>query len=268
MKLYEILNGDKEEYMFPCIYLWVNLIDNKKYVGQAQNFYKRMYDYKVKRANKHLLNAIDKYGIDNFNIYVLEKIKDIKDLDKREQYWMDYYRCYEQDKGYNICRFASTTRGYHHTEETRKLLSKIRKENPVSLKGENNPMYGKHHTEEWRNNHSKWLKEKWEKDEEYRKFWHDKMSGENNYFHGKSFSGENNPMYGKHHTEETKKKISDANKGKYYGKTVKVICVETKQIFESISQTAKFFNSNINGIYVALDKENRTCKGYHFKRLV
>lgn len=214
MKLYEILNGDKEEYMFPCIYLWVNLIDNKKYVGQAQNFYKRMYDYKVKRANKHLLNAIDKYGIDNFNIYVLEKIKDIKDLNEREQYWMDYYRCYEQDKGYNICRFASTTRGYHHTEETHKLLSKIRKENPVSLKGENNPMYGKHHT------------------------------------------------------EETKKKISDANKGKYYGKTVKVICVETKQIFESISQAAKFFNSNINGIYVALDKENRTCKGYHFKRLV
>ena len=31
------------------------------------------------------------------------------------------------------------------------------------------------------------------------------------------FSGENNPFYGKHHTEETKKKISEARKGKTQG---------------------------------------------------
>ena len=30
-------------------------------------------------------------------------------------------------------------------------------------------------------------------------------------------SGENNPMYGKHHTEESKKKISENRKGKYCG---------------------------------------------------
>lgn len=30
-------------------------------------------------------------------------------------------------------------------------------------------------------------------------------------------SGENNPMYGKHHTEETKRKLSEAHKGKYTG---------------------------------------------------
>lgn len=30
------------------------------------------------------------------------------------------------------------------------------------------------------------------------------------------FSGENNPMYGKHHSEETKKKISNANSGKTF----------------------------------------------------
>ena len=30
--------------------------------------------------------------------------------------------------------------------------------------------------------------------------------------------GEKNPFYGRHHTEETKKKLSEANKGKQLGK--------------------------------------------------
>ena len=33
----------------------------------------------------------------------------------------------------------------------------------------------------------------------------------------KKYSGENHPMFGKHHTEETKKKISKARKGKLIG---------------------------------------------------
>ena len=267
MKLYEILSDNKKDYEFSCIYLWTNLVNGKHYVGQTQNFYSRMYQYNKTHGNKYLKNAISKYTLENFEIEVLEKT-DIENLDSREQYWLDYYCSYERDKGYNICQFASTTRGYKHTPETREILSQKRKENPVSLAGENNPMYGKTHTEEWRKNHSDWLKNKWETDEEYRNFWHDKMSGENNYFYGKSMSGDKNPMYGKHHSEETKQKISEANKGKYNGKSTKVICVETQEIFESINKAAQHFDSNINGIYVALDKENRTCKGYHFKRLV
>lgn len=35
--------------------------------------------------------------------------------------------------------------------------------------------------------------------------------------HSLLYSGENAPMYGKHHTEEAKKKMSDAKKGKYTG---------------------------------------------------
>ena len=268
MKLYEILNGNKEDYRFSCIYLWTNLVNGKHYVGQTQNFYNRMRQYNITHGNKYLKNAIAKYTLDNFEIEVLEKVDKLEDLDLREQYWIDYYCSYEKDKGYNICQFASTTRGYKHTEETRKILSQQKKENPVILLGENNPMYGKVHTKEWKYNHSEWLKNKWETDDNYRNFWHEKMSGENNYFYGKDMSGENNSMYGKHHTEETKRKISEAKKGKYNGKSTQVICVETQEVFESIGKVAKHFNSNVNGIYVALDKENRTCKGYHFKRLI
>ena len=41
---------------------------------------------------------------------------------------------------------------------------------------------------------------------------HVDIKGENHPMYGRT--GENHPMYGKHHTEETKKKISEAKKGK------------------------------------------------------
>lgn len=108
------------------------------------------------------------------------------------------------------------------------------------------------------------MKEKWEKDEEYRNFWHEKMTGENNYFYGVHLTGEKNPMFGKKHSEQTRKKISDSKKGKFYGKTVKIQCVETGKIYISISQASKELNVNINAIYSILDKPNRTCKKLHF----
>lgn len=56
------------------------------------------------------------------------------------------------------------------------------KKKSESMKGENNPFYGKHHTKEVRTKISEKLKGK--------------------------MSGEKNPFYGKHHTKETKQKIS------------------------------------------------------------
>ena len=40
------------------------------------------------------------------------------------------------------------------------------------------------------------------------------ISGENSHFYGKDMAGENNPFYGRHHSEETKTKLSEANKGR------------------------------------------------------
>ena len=71
MKLYEI--NSKKEYNFSCIYLWTNLVNGKKYVGQAQSFYNRMGQYKYGNFNTHLKHAVDKYGIDNFDITPVEK---------------------------------------------------------------------------------------------------------------------------------------------------------------------------------------------------
>jgi hypothetical protein len=103
------------------------------------------------------------------------------------------------------------------TPEAKENLSK-------KLSGEGNPMYGKTHTEEARNrikeaaklrmsdpqfkqNISDKIKEKWHHPE-YREII-------SNY--AKTRTGDKNPFYGKQHSDETRKIISDKNKGKFVG---------------------------------------------------
>ena len=79
------------------------------------------------------------------------------------------------------------------------------------------------------------------------------------------FSGENNPFYGKRHTEESKRKISEARKGKasgenhpFYGKHhteesldkmsknrlgkcgKKVRCINTGEVFDTMMDAARW----------------------------
>lgn len=223
MKLYEINN--KKEYDFSCIYLWTNLVNGKKYVGQTTCFYRRMKNYRYVYPNAYMEHAVNKHGVDNFDITILERDVPLDKLDEREQYWLDYYQSYDLDKGYNICKIASTTKGITHTEE-------------------------------WCQEHSDYMKEKW-KDVEYRKFWHDKMSGENNYFYGKHFSGELNPMYGKHHSQTTKDKLS-----KVIGKSVR--CVETGDVYTSITRAAQVIGVTRCVVSEALHKGYR-AGGYHWE---
>lgn len=81
----------------------------------------------------------------------------------------------------------------------------------------------------------------------------------------KKFSGENNPFYGKHHSEETKKKISNSMTGKFsgenhpfYGKHhneeslqkisknrqskggKKVKCINTGEVFDTMMDAARW----------------------------
>lgn len=266
MKLYEIFDGNRKDKMFSCIYLWTNEINGKHYVGQAQHFYNRMMVYKNRGATPKLQNAINKYGIDNFNIEILEKC-DIEYLDEREQYWMDYYQSYEADKGYNIAKYASTTRGCFHTEKARKKMSESKKGKCPHLFGEKNGMYGKHHTEEELKAISEHSKKLWE-DEEYRRFQSERISGDKNYFYGKHFNGELNAMYGKHHTEETKAKISKANKGNHtIGGCMAIRCIETNEVFISMSEAARKYGAYASAIKLAVDNPKRTCKGYHFEKV-
>ena len=131
------------EYKYSGIYIITNTINDKVYVGQAQDLYIRTKHHISDERNPLLKKAFKKYGLDKFTINVLEKCE-IEKLDDREQYWMDYYEVTNMDKGYNICPIAGSTRGVKKSQEERKQMS----ERASQRIGDLNPFYGKHHSDD------------------------------------------------------------------------------------------------------------------------
>jgi group I intron endonuclease len=69
--------------------------------------------------------------------------------------------------------------------------------------------------------------------------------------------GANNPNFGKHHSAETRRKISEA-------KCKKVVCVETGEVYRSLSAASKAAGVSLNAISNALCGESKTSGGYHW----
>lgn len=100
---------EKQSVKKECIGIYglKNKINNKWYVGQSAvsiagrwNEYRRLQCYNQPK----LLNALTKYGIDNFDKIILEECSgDQKLLDKREDYWIRHHDSVEN--GYN-CRYG------------------------------------------------------------------------------------------------------------------------------------------------------------------
>lgn len=94
-------------YMFKCINT------NKVYIGSTtQSFEKRHNQHiytlkKEKHKNKYLQSAFNKYGEDNFKFEILEIVTNKELIFEREQYWMNYYNCYDKKYGYNINPLAT-----------------------------------------------------------------------------------------------------------------------------------------------------------------
>ena len=96
------------------IYAIVNNFNGKRYVGSSQDCRERLGHHLSllrygKHQNQHLQNAFNQCLIENFLYILLEEVKDLSKLHEREQYWMDYYKSYEKDKGYNKARFAEAS---------------------------------------------------------------------------------------------------------------------------------------------------------------
>jgi group I intron endonuclease len=114
------------------IYLIKNIVNNKVYVGSAVNISKRWSRHKKDLAKgKHhsclLQRAWDKYGEQNFKFEVIEEVLNPQHLVSYEQVYLDYYKSYESDRGYNICKIAGSPYGLKHTKEAKKKMSEANK---------------------------------------------------------------------------------------------------------------------------------------------
>lgn len=216
---------------YGIIYKLTNKTNGKCYIGQTTNINKRINNYKrleCKRQPK-LYNALKKYGFDNFLFELFDTADEQETLNFLEE---SYILCFDSIQfGYNDkeggatgkrsdetkAKISKAHKGKIVSEETRRKISlartgkKLSKEHKkkisLATSGIKNPMYGKkriisettidkcRRASSGSNNPRFGIKMSNETKQ--------KISKANK---GK-LSGINNPMYGKHHSDETKQKI-------------------------------------------------------------
>lgn len=233
---------NKTEHSIICVYKWENLINHKVYIGQTINLFQRYQSLASNSIRPRMKEDIEKYGIENFELTILEQGDFTRnELVEKEEYYISLYRSDNSDKGYNICPKGSSQ--------------------PNELNG----MYGKKLSEEHIQAIKDALARDWQK-EEYRKAQHDRMAGENNTMYGVHLYGELNGMYGKHHSEETREKIRQSQLGKKCPHSWKSVrCIETQEVFNSLTEAAKQYEGSISALVGHLKGRLSRFKGYHWE---
>ena len=84
-----------------------------------------------------------------------------------------------------------------------------------------------------------------------------------------SMTGEKNPMYGKHHSEDTKRKMSEAHKGKIYANTKPILQFskngELIAEYSSLTEAERQTGCNNSHICECCKGERKSASGYIWK---
>lgn len=113
------------------VYCYTNKINSKKYIGKTKNI-ERRHEQHIKNAKSgrgHSLfhKAINKYGIDLFNLEILYSSILEDDVLEKEIYYVELYKTnvykYGLDSGYNLTRGGEGRSGYIYSDEKKLLHS-------------------------------------------------------------------------------------------------------------------------------------------------
>lgn len=125
------------------IYKITNIQNNKVYIGQTirpiqQRFQRHINDALNNVLNTHFARAIRKYGKENFVIEEIDKAQTQDELNKKEQYWINYYNSVEE--GYNETNAISKCGGNTYRSKTEKEMEVIKEKIRQTKIGDKNPM--------------------------------------------------------------------------------------------------------------------------------
>lgn len=135
------------------IYMVINSENNKKYIGQAKNIYERfrkghLSDYKNPNRdcyNTKFYKAIRKYGLDKFQVIIIELCSE-ELLDEKEKYYIKKFDTYVN--GYNSTEGGQGWSENIHSKETELKRQETRIKNK-SLMSENHPRAKMTNQEVW-----------------------------------------------------------------------------------------------------------------------
>lgn len=234
------------------IYRITNCVNNKVYIGKSIDIFNKRWPYHKAllnngtHVNKHLQNAWNKYGEENFDFSIVLECNR-EELDKYEIYYIAAYKSYLPEYGYNKTYGGD---GSIPTEETRAKMSashigilgtpESRAKQSLKLSGENNPMYG-------RKKELSPVYGKQKSDETIQKL-KDCWTDERKLAQSQRISGENNPMSGCTGNENPSSRSA--------------ICIETGDFFETLKDAAKWCglktHTNISNVCRGLRKHAGT----------
>ena len=128
------------------IYKITNVKNGKFYIGSAKDIDRRWWEHKNDlKKNKHknpkLQHAWDFYGENSFEFIILENVIECE-LFKREQFYLDMFKPYMRDIGYNITPTAGGGDNFTHNPNKEQIIKNMTVANNVGH------MHGKKHSEE------------------------------------------------------------------------------------------------------------------------
>ena len=224
--------------MTPCIYCIRNMINNKCYIGQSINLWERVQDhiYKSKSDTKHLYSSIHKYGLNNFEVFILQKDIEKEKLDDIETKYIQEYKSYIRRHGYNLLDSAKSNKNFKHSK---KAIEKIK---------------NKWKEPEYRENISNKVKEQWKNKE-----WREDILEKRKIARGtKEFKEKNLQQM-----RDLKKKYNRSRKVCQ----LDIDTLETIKIFNSITEAAKILNLQKVTICGCCNGKYFHCGGYKWKHL-
>lgn len=243
--------------------------NNKIYIGQSINFEQRCrkYKYQAFKGQIKLWNDCQKYMWNPIDCIEIIEICRRDKLDDREKYWIRKYDCYVN--GLNADLGGKTRKGFNHSVETKEKLRLINlgnKHNDETKKKISEA--SKNISDETRNKMSEASKGRTHSNETKNKISEinkgRKLTEEQKLKISISSFG-NQKRLNKKHSDETKDKIRKIKKGVPNTHLfVKIICINSGEIYESQIDAAIKLNLNPSSISRVCNKKRKTYNGLEF----
>lgn len=221
---------DNKKY---CVYMHVNKINGKIYIGITRQTVEQRWKTNGKGYKKQCFyKAIKKYGWNNFNHIILFDKLTKEEAESKEKELISYYKSNNSEFGYNI------ENGGLRGDKTSETTINKRKKRIICVE----------------------LNKEYESIQDAS----DELKVDRTTI-SKCLNKENKTAKGFHFFT-----IENYDKDKKYNLTSrkrKIICIETKEVFNSIEEAGKFFNISASGIQAQINGKQKSSSNYHFDYL-